>query len=261
MPPQQTIPQMLEYVKHLPVKRYCGRYAWLNTDTGETSVFFCGLASCGRVYCQRLYYLKRVRLISDLIREYDLSRFLTLTMGHKLARCDAWGTMPHVWNKARTMMVRKHPGLQYCTILEAHKDGYPHLHGFVSHYIRQREWSNTFAACGGGSYAWIERVEVVDGDVGRYVTKQLNIARYVGKEQVITARQMVKPRARTFWRSQGMKTEYEQTRQAAKSSAILVTEDIYHQTEKGFDKRAEVVYSKSIGQWVVRMTSQPSVKE
>ena len=152
------------------------------------------------------------------------------------------------------MFARKHAGLRYCAILEAHKDGYPHMHGFVNRYISQREWSRTTAACGGGSYAWVERIEVKDGEVGEYVTKQLNIARYVGKDQVITARQMVKARARTFWRSQGMKTFYEIS---GKSSAILITERVYNQTENGFDKTAKLVYSSKVGQWIVHSDCYP----
>ncbi len=245
-------------VKDIPNKPYCGSYAWLNKETDQTSVFFCGLASCGRAYCQKLYYLKRVCLISDLILEHGLTRFFTLTMDRKMARREAWEKVPYVWDKARKRIIRRHPNLRYCAILEAHKDGYPHIHGFMSEFVDQRVWSSAFAGSGGGSYVWIEEVKVKTGDVARYVSKQLNVARYVGKVQVITARQMIKPRARTFWRSKGMKTEYEERQKAAKSPLVLVPELIYMETEKGFDKCASIVYSECMKCYYV-VSKHPSI--
>ena len=248
---------MQEQIKNIPIKPYCGKYAWFNRETGKDYTFFCGLSTCGREYCQKLSYFRRVILISDLIKEYGLNRFFTLTMNREVSRREAWKQVPYVWNKTRTILRRKYPGMKYCSILEAHKSGYPHMHGFINVYIHQREWSKTFAACGGGSYVWVEKVR--DGDIEDYVTKQLNVARYVGKEQVITARQMVKPKARTFWRSENMKTERERKRETKeKTGFVLVTEQMYEETEKGFDKMFQVVYDESRGSfYLVRRVSVP----
>jgi len=248
----KIIPSMLETVKDLPVKHYCGKYGWFNPSTGETGVFFCGLASCGRKYCQKLHYIKRVRLISDLIPEYDLWRFWTLTMGRNLPRKRAWTEFPGVWNKVRTVLVRKNPSMKYVAILEAHKDGYPHAHVFLNMYLDKFMVSRHMKNCGGGMYTYAEKIDQTSGDVAEYVSKQLNVARYVGKDQVITAKHMVKPRARTFWRSQGMKTEYEREKaNKEKSGIVLVTEDLWRQTEEGFDKLHGVVYNRDMGMYLL----------
>lgn len=231
--------------KNIPIKSYCGRKAWFNKKTGKQSIFFCGLASCGRDYCQKLYYFKRTRLISHSIVEYDLKRFFTLTMDRKALCSESWKKIPYIWHKALTILKRKYSTFLFNAILEAHKDGYPHIHGFTNTYIPIKVWSHIFNACGGGKIAYVERIKIKDGDISQYVNKELNIARYVGKDQVITARQMLKSRARSFWRSQGMYTEEERKRkEAGKSDTILVWEDIYKETEKGFDKLMKISYDR-----------------
>lgn len=249
----KIIPQMLEHVKNIPAKHYCGSYSWLDKATGETFVFFCGLASCNRAYCQKLHYIKRVRLFSDLIPEYELDRFFTLTMKRDMTPESAWETIPHIWAKARRILKRIYVDLLFAAILEAHKDGYPHIHGFCNVYIPQRVWSEVFSSCGGGSYAWLEKVEVSDGKIVEYVHKQLNIAHYIGKDNVITAKHMVKPRARTFWRSTKMYTQYEkEQRNKEKGSIVFVPERLWQETKKGFDKLHTVVYNEDIGHYVLQ---------
>lgn len=234
-------------IKNKPIKAYCGCKAWYDKENDKQSVFLCGLASCGREYCQKLYYLKRIRLVSDLIPEYSLNRFFTLTMNREVPCEVSWKIIPYVWDKTRRILTRKYPGMIFLAILEAHKDGYPHIHGFTNTYIPQKVWSHTFQACGGGSIAYVTRVKVKDGDISAYVSKELDIARYIGKEQVITARDMLEPGARTFWRSQNMKSEYEKLKANVKSDVVLVWDDIYKETEKGFDKRFDISYDKEYG--------------
>jgi hypothetical protein len=243
------LPEMLQNVKDLPIKHYCGSYAWFNKETGEPGVFFCGCASCGRAYCQKLYYIKRVRLQSDLIIEYDLKRFFTLTMKRNMSAREAWVQIPLVWGKARRILVRENPDLLFSANIEAHKDGYPHIHGFTNIWLHTSVWSKIFEKCGGGKIAWLEKVDMKDGAIPEYVCKQLGIARYIGKEQVITARQMLKPRARSFWRSRDMKTKYE--KREKKSGIIMVSERLYKETEKGFDKLFDISYNEDIGHYVM----------
>ena len=238
----KIIPQMLEKVKPYRVKHYCGSYAWYNKKTGETGVFFCGGASCGRAYCQKLYYLKRVRLQSDLIIEYDLKRFFTLTMKRNMSAKEAWEQIPLVWAKARRILVRENPGLLFSANLEAHKDGYPHIHGFTNIWLPTHVWSKVFEKCGGGKIAWLEKVDMKNGAIPEYVCKQLGVARYIGKSQVITARQMLKRRARSFWRSKGMETEYEKREKS--QDMIMIPVNLYRETEKGFDKLFDIVYDE-----------------
>ena len=242
----------IEIKGNVPIKSYCGCKAWFNKKTDKQAIFFCGLASCGREYCQKLYYLKRTKLLSCLIPEYSLKRFFTLTMNREYPCKASWEQIPYVWHKARTILQRKYSGFLFASILEAHKDGYPHIHGFTNTYILTKDWSHTFKSCGGGKIAHVRYIDVKDGDISQYVNKELDIARYVGKEQIITARQMLKPRARSFWRSQGMKAEFERIKKNVTSDMVLVWEDIYKETEKGFDKLFDISYNKEYDSLVLQ---------
>lgn len=246
----EIIPSMKEFVNNFPLKPYCGKMAVLDKKKGEDFVFFCGQASCSRKYCRKLFYFKRIYLTSDLIKEYDLDRFFTLTMKRNISKKEAWKNVPYIWDKTAKRLRRLFNGLLYCAILEAHKDGYPHIHGFINKYIHQREWSRIFQACGGGSYVWVEKIKVSDGKIAEYVTKQLNVARYIGKEQVLTARQFLEPRARSFWRTQGMKTKFELSKKK-NSDFIIVPGYLYKETEKGFDKLFRIEYSSLAGHFVL----------
>ena len=251
---------MYHKVKNKTIKSYCGCHAWFNKETEETSIFFCGLASCGREYCQKLYYLKRMRLTTDLILEYGLNRFFTLTMGREIPFEASWEIIPKVWNKALTMLRRKYPGLLFMAILEAHKDSYPHIHGFVDTWIPQKVWSHIFQACGGGKIAHVEKINVKDGNMSAYVNKNLNISLYIGKNQIIDARDIMKPRARLFYRSRNMKTKYENERMNAKSDMVLVWEDIYKKTKNGFDKLFDISYNREYNCLMLRRVLKERVK-
>jgi hypothetical protein len=162
---------------------------------------------------------------------------------------EAWDAISYVWDKARKCLVRKFPDMLYSANLEAHLDGYPHIHGFTNIWLHTRVWSKIFEKSGGGKIAWLEKVKGTDGAISEYVCKQLGIARYIGKKQVITARQMLKPRARSFWRSRDMKTKYE--KREKKSSIVMVPGHLYKETEKGFDKLFDIVYNEEIGHYVM----------
>ena len=188
-------------------KWYCGSWAWINEATGEAKQYFCGLATCDRERCQKLFWLNRVKLISGLIPKYKLDKFFTLTMDRNLEVKECWNNISKVWTNTRRGLRRDYPNFKFVAILEAHKDGYPHIHGFTNTWIKTKEWSRRFSGCGGGKIAWIEKVD--SGDITKYVSKQFNVVKYVGKNQVITARKYLKPRQRSIWRSVGMKADFE----------------------------------------------------
>jgi hypothetical protein len=190
----------------LNVKWYCGTWAYFNAHTGQFKPFLCGQATCGRVECRRAFKRARIALIADLIEEYQLTRFFTLTLDRSLKMDDAWERIPYIWDKFRRVISRKYPGFLYCAVLEAHKDGYPHIHGFTNTYLRTEEYAHHWQACGGGKICWVERIKQT-GDIASYVGKQ--ISQYIGKDSLTSAKLKSKPRARTFWRSSKMKTKAE----------------------------------------------------
>ena len=187
---------------------YCGKWQFVNQATGEYRPFYCGGRSCGRPECISKFYKSRIRLISDCIKEFNLDKFYTLTLDPVSFRSDdeAWDKIADIWHRARTGIQRDYPGFHYISVLESHKkNSRPHIHGFTNTWIHQREWSKRWSACGGGIITWVERVE---GDPQLYVCKELEIARYVGKDNLQNARQLAGHRKRTLWRSR-IKTKAE----------------------------------------------------
>ncbi len=186
----------------------CGSWLYFNRETGQCQRFFCGHSTCDRPECIKRFWLARVKLISELITDYSLDKFFTLTMTRDMPVEIAWKSIAGVWNKFLTMTRREYPGFIYVAVLERHEDGYPHVHGFTQTWVSQEWYSEKFAACGGGSIAWVERVKCTSsGEAASYVAKQLG--RYVGKQNVVGAKRIIGIGKRTLWRSSHMKAAFE----------------------------------------------------
>jgi hypothetical protein len=230
-------------------KWYCGSWAFLNGSTGDVKRYYCGLATCDREHCQKLFWLNRVKLLSGLIPKYHLDKFFTLTMDRGLTKEKCWDTIRYVWTNTRRGLRRDYPNFLFVSILEAHKDGYPHIHGFTNTWIKTEEWSRRFSACGGGEVAWVEKVK--SGDITEYVSKQFNVVKYVGKNQVVTARRYLKPRQRSMWRSKGMKADFELK---GKKSEWRLEKGIYFIDRKeGVDILYKVVYNEKDGYFIYQV--------
>lgn len=76
--------------------------------------------------------------------------------------------------------------------------------------------------CEGGKVVWIERVRE-DGKTSEYVTKQIQVAKYVSKA-TIKASYVVDKRYRTLWRSQDTKAKFELTKD---DEWCIIKEDVY----------------------------------
>jgi len=190
----------------MAISRYCGSWLYFNPKEGKNQRFFCGHASCDRPECKKRFWLERIRLISTLIEEYKLDKFFTLTLDREIPLENAWKAIPCVWHKFLTIIKRKYPKWQFVAILEAHKDGYPHIHGFTNQWMTQAEYTTHWQNCGGGKITWVEKIKS-SGDVGDYVAKQLG--RYVGKQNVLEGKRLRGKKQRTLWRSTGMKASFE----------------------------------------------------
>lgn len=183
----------------------CGKWAVLNRETGKVFPYSCGRLACKNSECKRVFYKKRVRLIGALVTQYNLSRFFTLTLNREMRLRDAWEDVHGIWTKFRRRMRHKHEKWKFVAVLEGHKDGYPHIHGFTDVWMAQHEWTNLWHNSGGGRITWIERIS---GNISEYVSKEFSLARYIGKEQLQTARARAYGK-RTLWRTTKMKADFE----------------------------------------------------
>lgn len=185
----------------------CGHWGVLG-PTGPLKRFFCGGGSCTRPECQKLFWSHRVALLTALIGEHGLTRFFTLTLDREAVRGDPWDYIHSPWSKLRKRLNRRY-AFNFVAVLEAHKDkAYPHIHGFTNVWLAQRDWSAHWAGCGGGPIVWVEKVK--DKALSTYVSKQIEVARYVGKDNLRKAYEQ-RGRHRTLWRSKGLKAKFELT--------------------------------------------------
>lgn len=203
---------------------YCGTWAWFNKESEEYSRFYCGQALCHREKCQWLFWSHRVRLIASLIQEYGLIRFFTLTLdrGHIPAKIDAWFYIHHPWSKMRKRLKRLLPDFKFVAVLEHHKNkDFPHIHGFTNLWLSQAEWSELWDECKGGRIVWIEQVK--NDQASEYVSKQIEVARYVGKENLCQAYKE-RRQQKTLWRSENTKAKFELT---SNQNWCIIKESMY----------------------------------
>lgn len=147
-----------------------------------------------------------MRLITALITEHSLIRFFTLTLDPKYISGNPWEYIHSPWVKMRHRLVRRGT-FKFVAVLERHKRrNVPHIHGFTGLWLPQRQWSTLWDQCGGGAVVWVEQVK--DGAVSEYVSKEINVARYVGKSNLVEGYKGSKV-PRTLWRSKGLKAKFE----------------------------------------------------
>lgn len=211
----------------------CGKWA-LRSPDGDMRPFRCGSMSCVFESCRWLFWSRRVSLITALVqnKECPLKKFFTLTLDRDIIpidrstyeRVDAWDYIHNVWSKFRKRMNRRFEDFRYVAILEAHKDkDYPHIHGFTNIWMHQREWSYIWSQCGGGTYVWVEKIE--DEKYSEYVCKQIEVARYVGKDQLEKGYKQKKSH-RTLWRSKNLKAQFELDKEPGWS---IIRETVYEE--------------------------------
>lgn len=207
----------------------CGEWAWLSPK-GDLSRFYCGSGNCHRDKCRTLFWSRRIRLISALVEEYGLIRFFTLTLDPEFIQGDPWVYIHHPWSKMRKRLKRVKKGIRFVAVLERHKNrDVPHIHGFTDLWLSQAEWSRHWHESCGGRVVWIEKVK--DKSASEYVSKQLEVAKYVGKDQ-IRATYKVKneygkeKRVRTLWRSEKTKARFELT---TEEGWVIIKECVYNE--------------------------------
>jgi len=188
----------------------CGKYCFLNKETGESIPWYCGSRRCLNPNCAARRHYKRVRILQELVDEYSLTRFFTLTIrtGQFCTPWAAWCAISHMWSKMRKRLKRIYPDLKFVAVLEAHKtSGYPHIHGFCNQYIPRDIWVHHWVQCGGGYIVDVRAVKD-EKTAAEYLSKGIQVSRYVGKQQLEQVPYIAKGQ-RTLWRSKGLKSERE----------------------------------------------------
>lgn len=150
-----------------------------------------------------------MRLVSALICEYGLTKFFTLTLDRENIPTgqNPWEYIHSPWSKFRKRMNRKYDDFRFVAILEAHKQtAFPHIHGFTNVWMHQKNWSSMWKDVEGGEVVWVEKVE--EEGLSEYVSKSIEVAKYVGKEQLLEGYKQ-KGSFRTLWRSKGLKAKFE----------------------------------------------------
>lgn len=191
---------------------HCGEWHWVNRKNGQTHIWYCGSGRCEREACRKTWSIRRIAKICDIVKEYGLDKFFTLTLYRNLDIETAWEVIADIWRKMRLRLRRVANALgltlKFVAVLEAHKDGYPHVHGFTNLYLNVKEWSRHWEESGGGKIVWVEKVRDIV-KVGEYVNKQLAVAKYVGKQDLQNALKHLPSGKRTMWRSKETLTQYE----------------------------------------------------
>jgi hypothetical protein len=206
----------------------CGEWAWWHPEKGY-SRFFCGSGNCHRPECRVKFWSHRVRLITALIGEYELYRFFTLTLDPRNIPPgeDPWVYVHHPWSKMRKRLKRLFPNFRFVAVLERHKKrNVPHIHGFCNVWLHKSVWRKLWIECKGGWVTWIERVWD-KADATDYVTKQLEVAKYIGKDNLVpTYSVQENKRFRTLWRSENTRAKFELTNE---SEWCIIKEAIYRE--------------------------------
>lgn len=217
-------------------RRACGKWAWFSKEKGYMP-FRCGSSNCSKE-CAKIFHWRRIKLVDALVREHGLIRFFTLTIARDYDKVKSWDEIQHVWSMFRKRMKRRFNPFKYVAVLEGHKDGYPHIHGFTNVFMWQEEWSEIWADCGGGPVVWVEKVK--EAGLSQYVAKQLEVAKYIGKDQLHSAQES-KGNHRTLWRTEHMKAKFELT----KTGDWSIIKEVVYDVDGSLTER----YQKEQSKW------------
>lgn len=181
-----------------------------------------------------------MKLVTALIDEYSMNRFFTLTLDPKLVNGEPWAYIQHPWSKMRKRLRRIKKDLRYVAILEKHPGkkyvgpnhqyesrGMPHIHGFTNLDFDWYEWRRHWQEVQGGSGVWLEELEDTV-TAGEYVSKQIEVAKYVSKDRIMPAYKVEK-RYRTLWRSEKTKAKFELKKS---DDWVIIKERIFDEDNK-----------------------------
>ncbi|MDO9694399.1 MAG: hypothetical protein Q7W56_06680 [Candidatus Latescibacteria bacterium] len=146
------------------------------TDGARNRVYkriYCKTWGCS--YCGPIRAWSLCQNIAKCAEQHKLDRLMTLTLDpSKVGNQNPYKLIRGTWAKFR-VVIRRHTGqkVSFIEVLELQKNGMPHLHVLISHYLDQKWISNRWQRLGGGRIVHIERVVELDR-VGYYLGKYLS---------------------------------------------------------------------------------------
>lgn len=186
----------------------CGIWGFQNKQTGEWIPFLCKGNRCKMPDCREARWRRRVRIFDCMVSEHGMNRFFTLTVDPKKfdSGKQAWLKISYLWKKFVQRLLREHEEIKYVAVLEAHKSGYPHVHGLFNQYVDLRWIRRNWQEVGGGFQCDIELV--IEGAIEEYLSKNESMAKYLGK-QVTDISEYLSKGQKAFWRSRGLRASFE----------------------------------------------------
>lgn len=188
----------------------CRTMMWYNRKTQQRAPYYCNGARCNRKKCVENWARRRIAVANGVIQKYGLTRFFTLTVDRSMSCSEAWESMNGWWrtlrSKLRYFLSKTDRKLKYFAVLEAHKDGYPHIHGFWNVFVRQEYLEKLWSESAPGYVVWLEAIQDSES-ASKYLG--MDMGKYIGKEQSVQGARMANHRQRTLWRSQGLRTDFE----------------------------------------------------
>ena len=190
------------------------RARWRRLETGEEfeTEYRCGSFRCRR--CGRRRGLNDADDIRAVLeaweREGQAAAFIVLTFPRRRFREGCWGrmqcweTLPRAWNRLRHRLRRRGLLGAYFTVMEAHRDGWPHVNlvmaGALGEVVKAGRWREVrrilvreAKASGFGFEVWVSREPAgrqLAGYLAKYLTKpeQVPVQGPVGLHRIRYAR-------------------------------------------------------------------------
>ena len=110
-------------------RKYCGKWRWLNHETGELAIWHCNAWDCPT--CSKLKASQLAKKIAKEARRNEFKALITLTLP-SWYRNKAYKTCDKALKQGFKRLARKarREGqlMEYIWVEERHRDGTPHLH-------------------------------------------------------------------------------------------------------------------------------------
>lgn len=103
--------------------------------------------------------LRRFRLLEYLSENHHFVH-VVLTVNRNVSRVDAFRLLTKNWNRLRSLLIKRIGFFKFLRVLEAHRDGYPHMHLLIftkRYVIKQMELSRYCREYGLGKIVFIKR--------------------------------------------------------------------------------------------------------
>ena len=176
-------------------KKYCGRWRWVNHDTGELTTWHCNAWDCP--VCSKIKAKHLAKQIAREARNHEFKSLVTITLP-SWYRNKSFKTSDKALKQGFKKLARKAKRegelLEYIWVEERHRDGTPHLHILGSLSWTKHRLHDEAVACGLG---YIADITPILDDGGYFY-----VAKYLGKGE-----KQIPPDIRRIGTSRGIKLQ------------------------------------------------------